>query len=257
MEGIRSGEIKLLYVAPERFFNERFLASVGSLDVSLFAIDEAHCISQWGHNFRPDYLKLAELAKSLSAQRILALTATATPEVMSDIVTQLGLSSPADFRGSFFRPNLKLHAFKKGEHDGRRIKVRESNDPARMAEFAGLMRQRADVLGIALQQGSDYLAGWARLIEAGLARLLLADHDGELVGGLFLFRQAGIHATAFSADDAARRRDLPGTLHLVRWVAISDALGEGCRAIELGGVDLPGHREVPRKGDPNRGLYEH
>jgi len=137
------------------------------------------------------------------------------------------------------------------------IKVRESSAAERMAEFAGLMRERADVLGIPLQEGSDYLAGWARLIEAGLARLLLAEHDGELIGGLFLFRQGGIHATAFSADQASRRRELPGTMHLVRWVAISDALAEGCPAIELGGVDLPGHREQPQKGDPNRGLYEH
>jgi lipid II:glycine glycyltransferase (peptidoglycan interpeptide bridge formation enzyme) len=137
------------------------------------------------------------------------------------------------------------------------IKVRESSDAGRMDEFAGLMRERADVLGIPLQEGSDYLAGWARLIEAGLARLLLAEHGGELIGGLFLFRQGGIHATAFSADQASRRRELPGTMHLVRWVAISDALAEGCPAIELGGVDLPDHRQQPQQGDPNRGLYEH
>jgi lipid II:glycine glycyltransferase (peptidoglycan interpeptide bridge formation enzyme) len=137
------------------------------------------------------------------------------------------------------------------------IRVRESNDPERMQEFAELMRERADVLGIALQQGSDYLNGWSRLIEAGLGRLLIAEHDDELVGGLFLFRQAGIHATAFSADRASRRRELPGTMHLVRWVAVSEALAEGCPAIELGGVDLPGHRLPPQPGDPNRGLYEH
>lgn len=137
------------------------------------------------------------------------------------------------------------------------IRVRESSDRERMEAFAGLLRERADVLGIALQQGSGYLDGWMSLIGAGLARLLLADHDGELVGGLFLLRQGGLHATAYSADKAARRRDLPGTMHLVRWVAISDALAEGCAAIELGGVDLPGHREPPQSGDPNRGLYEH
>jgi ATP-dependent DNA helicase RecQ len=108
MEGIRHGEIKLLYVAPERFFNERFLASVGSLDVSLFAIDEAHCISQWGHNFRPDYLKLAELAKSLSAQRILALTATATPEVLIDIRDAFDIEPDDAIRTKFHRQNLQL-----------------------------------------------------------------------------------------------------------------------------------------------------
>jgi lipid II:glycine glycyltransferase (peptidoglycan interpeptide bridge formation enzyme) len=137
------------------------------------------------------------------------------------------------------------------------IRVRESSDRERLRTFAELLRERADVLGIALQQGDGYLAGWSMLIDAGLARLLLAEHDGELVGGLLLLRQGGIHATALSADKAERRNDLPGTMHLVRWVAVSDALAEGCGAIELGGVDLPGHRERPQKGDPHRGLYEH
>lgn len=137
------------------------------------------------------------------------------------------------------------------------IRVRESSDRERMKTFAGLLRERAEVLGISLQRGSDYLDGWSLLIDAGLARLLLAEHEGEVVGGLFLFRQGGIHATAYSADKADRRRDLPGTMHLVRWVAVSDALAEGCASIDLGGVDLPGHRERPGPGDPNRGLYEH
>ncbi len=110
MQGIRDRTIKLLYVAPERFFNERFLASVGQLDVSLFAIDEAHCISQWGHNFRPDYLKLAELAKTLSADRVLALTATATPEVLEDIREAFQIDADDAIRTEFFRPNLQLRS---------------------------------------------------------------------------------------------------------------------------------------------------
>ncbi|QDT07013.1 ATP-dependent DNA helicase RecQ [Rubripirellula lacrimiformis] len=110
MQGIRDGSIKMLYVAPERFFNERFLASVGTLDVSLFAIDEAHCISQWGHNFRPDYLKLAELAKQLSAKRVLALTATATPEVLADIRDAFAIEPEDAIRTKFFRPNLQLRS---------------------------------------------------------------------------------------------------------------------------------------------------
>jgi hypothetical protein len=135
--------------------------------------------------------------------------------------------------------------------------VEATSEPERMARFGVLLRERADVLGIALQASDDYLAGWRVLIDAGLARLLLADHGGEIVGGLFLYRQGGIHATAFSADDAARRRELPGTMHLVRWTALRDAAAEGCRAIELGGVDLPGQRRPPEVGDANRGLYEH
>ena len=79
MQGVRAGETKLLYVAPERFFNERFREFISGIPISLFAIDEAHCISQWGHNFRPDYLKLTKIARQLGAERVLALTATATP----------------------------------------------------------------------------------------------------------------------------------------------------------------------------------
>src|SRR5881392_975243 len=78
-ERLRAGTLKLLYVAPERFNNERFLGRLAHVRISLFAVDEAHCISEWGHNFRPDYLKLAARARELGAERVLALTATATP----------------------------------------------------------------------------------------------------------------------------------------------------------------------------------
>ncbi len=78
-QAVRNGSIKILYVAPERFFNERFRELIANVPISLFAVDEAHCISQWGHNFRPDYLKLSTIAESLCVGRVLALTATATP----------------------------------------------------------------------------------------------------------------------------------------------------------------------------------
>ncbi|MCD0459234.1 RecQ family ATP-dependent DNA helicase [Roseiconus lacunae] len=110
IRGIRDGSIRLLYVAPERFFNERFIATVGSLNVSLFAVDEAHCISQWGHNFRPDYLKLAELAKRLKADRVLALTATATPEVLDDIRNAFDIEPDDAICTPFHRPNLKIRS---------------------------------------------------------------------------------------------------------------------------------------------------
>src|SRR5690625_1721774 len=85
MNEVRDGSLRLLYVAPERFNNERFRHAIADVRVSLFAVDEAHCISEWGHNFRPDYLKLAEFAQQMQAERVLALTATATPEVLADI----------------------------------------------------------------------------------------------------------------------------------------------------------------------------
>uniref|UniRef100_UPI00356B435D RecQ family ATP-dependent DNA helicase n=1 Tax=Novipirellula sp. TaxID=2795430 RepID=UPI00356B435D len=110
MRRIRDGQVKLLYVAPERFFNEQFIASLSTLDISLFAIDEAHCISQWGHNFRPDYLKLAELTRRFSAQRVLALTATATPTVLGDIKKAFGIASKDAIRTPFHRQNLHLRS---------------------------------------------------------------------------------------------------------------------------------------------------
>jgi ATP-dependent DNA helicase RecQ len=105
---LRAGALKLLYVAPERFNNERFLAQLGETKIALFAVDEAHCISEWGHNFRPDYLKLAARARELGAERVLALTATATPAVVADICAGFGIDREDAVVTGFYRPNLTL-----------------------------------------------------------------------------------------------------------------------------------------------------
>jgi ATP-dependent DNA helicase RecQ len=106
--GLRTGTLKLLYVAPERFNNERFLDQLGRASISLFAVDEAHCISQWGHNFRPDYLKLAETARTVGVERVLALTATATPAVVEDICASFAIPPECAVVTGFHRPNLFL-----------------------------------------------------------------------------------------------------------------------------------------------------
>ena len=103
---IRAGAFRLVYVAPERFRSSSFREAMASVRVPLFAIDEAHCISSWGHDFRPDYLRLAEAWGHLRAERILALTATATPEVRKDVIRALGLDDPQVFVAGFDRPNL-------------------------------------------------------------------------------------------------------------------------------------------------------
>ncbi len=108
MQDVRSGQLRLLYVAPERFNNERFRESMMHIRVSLFAVDEAHCISEWGHNFRPDYLKLAEFAKRCRAERVLALTATATPRVLDDVCRAFDIAPDCATRTGFYRPNLTL-----------------------------------------------------------------------------------------------------------------------------------------------------
>ncbi|HEY3414605.1 MAG TPA: RecQ family ATP-dependent DNA helicase [Armatimonadota bacterium] len=105
---IRDGTLKILYVAPERFNNERFVGDLRRAHIALFAVDEAHCISEWGHNFRPDYLKLAQTARELGVERVLALTATATPSVVADICRGFAVPSEAAIVTGFYRPNLKL-----------------------------------------------------------------------------------------------------------------------------------------------------
>ncbi len=109
-DGLRTRTLKLLYVAPERFSNERFLARLKSLRIDLLVIDEAHCISEWGHNFRPDYLKLARLSRELGVGRVLGLTATATPEVAADICRAFSIEPAAHVHTGFYRPNLYLRA---------------------------------------------------------------------------------------------------------------------------------------------------
>src|ERR1700752_2533985 len=105
---LRARRLKLLYVAPERFSNERFIQKLRQLKISLIVIDEAHCISEWGHNFRPDYLKLARAAQDLGIDRVLALTATATPAVANDICRGFEISDDAFVHTGFYRPNLTL-----------------------------------------------------------------------------------------------------------------------------------------------------
>ena len=123
------GLYKLVYVAPERLRNERFREALAGVRVPLLAIDEAHCISQWGHDFRPDYLALGDLVRAFGpGVRVMAVTATATPEVRRDVVRQLGLGEAP--RGEpllqvqgFARPNLRLSVRRCPTHDAKFARV--------------------------------------------------------------------------------------------------------------------------------------
>ena len=109
LRGLSQGEYRLLYVSPERLVGEggeSFLARLATCNVSFVAVDEAHCISQWGHDFRPEYRQLGRLRELLPGISLHAFTATATAQVRRDIRTQLGLRDPVEFVGGFDRPNL-------------------------------------------------------------------------------------------------------------------------------------------------------
>ena len=108
MQKLRAGRLRLIYVAPERFRSQGFMEALKSVKVSRFVVDEAHCISEWGHDFRPDYLSLREVVEALGNPPLLAATATATKRVQQSIVTNLGMRDPVILVGGFNRANLHL-----------------------------------------------------------------------------------------------------------------------------------------------------
>lgn len=154
---IESGEVKLLYVAPERFNNERFLAQMKRIRIGLFAVDEAHCISEWGHNFRPDYLKLAETARDLGVERVLALTATATPTVVDDVCTAFDIPVGDATVTGFYRPNLTMLMTPCPAED-------------RREKLLGMLQDRptgSTIVYVTLQKTAETVADW--LAQKGIA----------------------------------------------------------------------------------------
>jgi ATP-dependent DNA helicase RecQ len=117
------GDIKFLYVSPERLQTKLFIERAKQMKINLLAIDEAHCISQWGYDFRPPYAKIAEFRKSILNVPLIALTATATEEVKNDIVEKLEMMNPKVFQQSFARANLSYSAFKEDDKERRLMKI--------------------------------------------------------------------------------------------------------------------------------------
>lgn len=133
---LRNGQTKIIYVAPERFRSTHFVEALKQLNVSLFAIDEAHCISQWGHDFRPDYLKLKDVVQEIGNPQVLALTATATPYVRADIIEQLSLKNPNAFVSGFDRPNLTIEVIHTQKE---REKIEQIKSMARESKGSGII----------------------------------------------------------------------------------------------------------------------
>ena len=181
----RSGELKLLYVAPERFNNERFRQSLQGFRVSLMAVDEAHCVSEWGHNFRPDYLKLSRYAKACKAERILALTATATPQVLEDICRNFHIKKAV--RTPFHRPNLHLKATAVGDSrsklQGLLASLKE-REPGSAIVYVTLQRSAEEVAQALIDSGLEarpYHAGLENDLRVETQEWFLASRTGIVV----------------------------------------------------------------------------
>ena len=204
----QQGDLRILYLAPERLALPDFKHWLGTLNVSLVAVDEAHCISEWGHDFRPDYRTLDELRRNMPGVPFIALTATATERVRRDIVTQLGLNQPKRYVASFDRPNL-------------RYEVRPKRRA--FAQLLSLLRERKD--------------------ESAIIYCFSRKDTEELADGL---RDEGIDALPYHAgmDAATRRRNQERFIRdEVNVIAATIAFGMG---IDKPDVRLVVHQELPK-----------
>jgi len=167
LEAIAQGRIRMVYAVPERFRSSRFLEAVRSAGLSLLAVDEAHCISQWGHDFRPDYARLGTFRRMLGGPPTIALTATATDDVRRDIIEQLKLDEPKTFVRGFARDNLFYRV---------QVTHGERDKTERLIEFL----QRTPGSGIVYASTRKRTEEVAEAIRSRLRRKVVAYHAGLL-----------------------------------------------------------------------------
>lgn len=148
MNGVRAGQIKILMVSVERLNNERFRHFMSQLPISLLVVDEAHCISEWGHNFRPDYLKLPQYRQTFNINQTLLLTATATPQVIKDMGQKFGINSDDVILTGFYRPNLNLAV--------QGVKTDDKIDC--LSQWLTARSQQAGIVYVTLQQTAEQVA---------------------------------------------------------------------------------------------------
>jgi ATP-dependent DNA helicase RecQ len=165
---VRDGRARIVYCSPERFASDYFMEAVGRRQVDLFVVDEAHCISEWGHDFRPDYMELPRVVERLGRPAVMACTATATPEVAEEITRRLDLREPLLVRAGFDRPNLSFDIVR---FEGRGSKARKLallrhglSDPANRPAivYCGTRRDTEEVAAALVESGlsaAGYHAG--------------------------------------------------------------------------------------------------
>ena len=156
-DDLLSGKTRLLYVAPESLTKEENVQLLREVKISFYAVDEAHCISEWGHDFRPEYRRIRSLVDQIGRAPIIALTATATPKVQSDILKNLGIPDAAVFKSSFNRPNLYYEIRDKVEPEKDLIKFIRQN-PGKSGIIYCLSRKKVEEMAAFLIKKTIYRA---------------------------------------------------------------------------------------------------
>ena len=179
MQGIRRGEIKILMVSVERFKNERFREFIKQIPISMMVVDEAHCISEWGHNFRPDYLKLPAYRKALNIPLVLLLTATATKKVKMDMAGKFDIASEHIVQTGFYRKNLDINVVALNEDEKLNYLIREIKGYSGAGIVYVTLQQQADQVAKQLQASGVQAAGY----HAGLADDLRQQIQAQFMRG--------------------------------------------------------------------------
>src|SRR4051812_2146453 len=187
IERAAAGQLRLLYVAPERFGSPGFHDRMAQVRIGLFVVDEAHCVSQWGHDFRPDYFRLETVARRLGAGSVMASTATATARVATDIARRLALRDPVLITTGFDRPNLTFTVAgpRPGEKNAMLLETLRGADALPAIVYAGTRagcEDLADVISAELGVTAEpYHAGLERERRASVQRRFLADETPVIV----------------------------------------------------------------------------
>ncbi len=187
LDQVKAGRIRLLYVAPERLASSHFVSLLREVPISRFVVDEAHCVSDWGHDFRPDYRRLAPVAEALRRSDgkpgrppVLAFTATATPEVRDDIISLLGLDQPQVFVSGFDRPNIELHVRPVSGDREKRSLLPELVGTRRALVYASTRKSAEDAADTLIAAGLAAAAYHAGLSDTERTRVQDAFADGSL-----------------------------------------------------------------------------
>lgn len=204
LDELRAGELKLVYVAPERFRSESFRAALRQVEIGLFAVDEAHCLSQWGHDFRPDYLRLEQTLEEIGHPQTAAFTATATPQVRGDILKTLKLRDPFVSVTGFERPNLSLRVHEVG---GNKEKYERLNKIAK--------KWRTGIVYCATRRHVEEVA--ESLAAMGLSAVAyhggMADADREAAQNAFLTKSSDIVVATNAFGMGIDRSDVRFVVH--------------------------------------------